>query len=89
MTARVHVLPNPQLQTVFKDNVALAIAVSPGRDAQADLVLGVAIKEAVSIFRPPADEPLVGTRAYRIARAELRLTLAGASADRILGRTTR
>lgn len=84
MTARVHVLPNPQLQTVFKDNVALAIAVSPGRDAQADLVLGVAIAEAVRALREP-----VGTRAYRIARAELRLTLAGASTDRILGRTTR
>lgn len=73
-----------QMPTVFKDNVALAIAVSPGAAAQADMVLDVAIKEAIAAIRTT-----VGTRAYRVARAELRLTLAGHSADRILGRTSR
>lgn len=81
MTARVVQLPAPQMPTLAKDNVALAIAVSTEPAAQADMVLDVAIKEAIEVLRTT-----VGTKAYRIARAELRLTLAGHSADRLLGR---
>lgn len=84
MTARVHVLPAPQMQTQAKDNVALALSVAPSLTAQADMTLDVALKEAVTCLRTP-----VGTRAYRIARAELHLTLAGHSADRLLGRGPR
>lgn len=83
MNAQVTRLPAPQMQTIAKDNVALAIAGSQTPAAQADMVLNVALNEAAEVLRTT-----VGTKAYRIARAELRLTLAGHSADRLLGRTT-
>lgn len=82
MNARVVRLPAPQLQTIAKDNVTRFA--NRDQHGTADLVLDVAIKEAIAAIRAT-----VGTKAYRVARAELRLTLAGHSADRILGRTTR
>lgn len=52
--------------------------------AQADLVLDVAIKEAIQFLRRRA-----GTEYYRITRAELLLERAEASAARILGKSSR
>jgi len=71
-----------QLPTVYKDNVELAV--SRDLPAHADLVLDVAIKAAIEALRSP-----VATPAYRFERAVLLLSAAEASADRILGRTTR
>ncbi len=84
MSARVVQLPAPQMPSIAKDNVALAIAESPTPAAQADMAMDVAIKEAIYALRSR------GTSAeFRMARAVLHLTLATHSADRLLGRGPR
>lgn len=48
----------------------------------ADLILDIAVKDAIAKIRHDRQTP-----AYRLARAELVLARAGASADRLLGGT--
>jgi hypothetical protein len=62
----------------------VAKAATRDQQATADLILDVATKDAIAALASKA-----GTPSYRVARAELLLAKAGASADRILGRGPR
>lgn len=79
MTARVFDLPRP-----LACQEVVAQVATRDQQATADLVLDIAAKAAITALTNG-----VGTPAYRVARAELLLATAGASADRILGRGAR